>query len=410
MYNLNKFLIILTGAFLSVVNVYAQNVIGILSETGFPDFENNRAMELHRLEIIDDDLFATSANGIYKYDVDLNSWTLWALEGFDILDFKKNGDDLIAIVVGEIPQYVSAPAVARIIKYNLITKDISDAMDKGMGYRDGGMNLTYVMRLAQHPQNLDKLVAAVHPGLWMSENFGETWELIDNDGVYGYNENQFLGWHPEISDLLFYTSENGFMQAEICRSENDGKDWILIHPDPSGDNSVHHLAFDPSNPGHILYSGEGTIYASFDYGKTWECKYHDDFENNIVELGYAYNVLFDPSNHSHAYAIGCKSIDNFINIFYSDNGGETWKKEAQSESFSNYDYWVNESIFYKNAIYLYTKNGVFKYTPLGYSGLINLENNPLSGSTDYFDLNGRRITKPQKGQIYLKDGEKILFK
>lgn len=410
MNSLTKYKLILIAVLLTVSNAQAQNALGIFSETGFPDLPTDRAMELHRLEVIDNNLYAASADGIYKYDDALNGWSQWALAGYDILDFKKSGDYVLAVTVGEIPKYVSAPAVAKIIRYNLRTKEINDVMDSGMGYRDGGMDLTYVMRLAQHPQNPNKLAAAVYPGIWITEDFGTTWKLNDNQGVYGYNENQFLGWHPEVPGLLFYTSENGFMQAEIGRSENDGKDWTFILPDPSGDNSVHHLAFDPSNPGHILYSGEGTLYASFDYGKNWECKYQEDFDNNIVELGYAYNVFFDHSDPSRVYAIGCKSVDNYINIFCSEDGGDTWKKEAQSESFNNYDYWVNESVFYKNAVYLYTKNGVLKYSPSFYSGLNNIESNPLTDSADYYDLKGIRITKPQKGQIYIKEGEKFIFK
>ena len=70
----------------------------------------------------------------------------------------------------------------------------------------------------------------------------------------------------------------------------------------------------------------------------------------------------------------------------------------------------NESVFYKNAVYLYTKNGVLKYSPSFYSGLNNIESNQLTESADYYDLKGIKIIKPQKGQIYIKEGEKFIFK
>ena len=175
-------------------------------------------------------------------------------------------------------------------------------MDAGMGYYSSDQFLTYVMRLAQHQSKPEKLMVATYPGIWISEDFGSTWNF-KFDLLYSYNEHQFLGWHPTKDNVLFYTSESEALAAQILRSENGGNDWGIINPDPNGDNSCHNLAFDPDNDDHILYSGEGCIFESNDCGKTWHCVYRHPVSHHPYYRGMT-------SPHTKARTAFCAGLDN----------------------------------------------------------------------------------------------------
>ena len=258
------------------------SVLGIFEDTNFPTDVLGERDGKHRLEIIDNELYAATEKGIFKYSESTNSWSIWALEDVNVMDFKVNGDEVVAIIVPQDQKGFRAVEMARLIRFNRNQSEWEDIMDADMGYYYHEQFLTYVMRLAQHPSKPQTLMVAAYPGIWISEDFGATWNF-KIDYLYGYNENQFLGWHPANDNVMFYTSESPIFAAQILRSENGGDNWDIINPDPKGDNSCHHLAFDPDNADHILYSGEGCIFESDDCGITWHCVYRQDEYNQTLQ-------------------------------------------------------------------------------------------------------------------------------
>lgn len=42
-------------------------------------------------------------------------------------------------------------------------------------------------------------------------------------------------------------------ESFINASCNDGKDWIILENERN--NCIHHIAFDPTNPNIMIYSG-----------------------------------------------------------------------------------------------------------------------------------------------------------
>lgn len=385
------------------------SVLGIFEDTNFPVGISGERDGVHRMEVINDELYAATEKGIYKYSESANSWNLWALEDVNVMDFKVNGDEVVAIIVPQDQKGFRAVQLARLIRFNRNQSEWEDIMDADMGYYYHEQFLTYVMRLAQHPSKPETLMVAAHPGIWISEDFGSTWNF-KLDGLYSYNENQFLGWHPTNNNVAFYTSESDTFSAQILRTENGGNDWDIINPDSNGDNSCHNLAFDPDNADHILYSGEGCIFESNDYGKTWQCVYRQDDLRDETEIGYAYNVMFDPENTNIVYCVGACSIHQDIHIFKSANKGKTWARIARSDLFDTHEYWPYESVLFNGKIYLYTQKGVFTYNIDNNSGIENIKADNNDGAEILYDLMGRRVDSPNPGTIYIQSGKKILIK
>lgn len=385
------------------------SVLGIFEDTNFPAGISGERDGVHRMEVINGELYAATEKGIYIYSESSNSWSLWALEDVNVMDFKVNGDDVVAIIVPQDQKGFRAVELARLIRFNRNQSEWEDIMDADMGYYYHEQFLTYVMRLAQHPSKPETLMVAAHPGIWISEDFGSTWNF-KLDGLYGYNENQFLGWHPTNNNVAFYTSESDTFSAQILRTENGGNDWDIINPDSNGDNSCHNLAFDPDNADHILYSGEGCIFESNDYGKTWQCVYRQDDLRDETEIGYAYNVMFDPENTNIVYCVGACSIHQDIHIFKSANKGKTWARIARSDLFDTHEYWPYESVLFNGKIYLYTQKGVFTYNIDNNSGIENIKADNNDGAEILYNLMGRRVDSPNPGTIYIQSGKKILIK
>lgn len=385
------------------------SVLGIFEDTNFPVSISGERDGVHRMEVINDELYAATEKGIYKYSESANSWNLWALEDVNVMDFKVNGDEVVAIIVPQDQKGFRSVQLARLIRFNRNQSEWEDIMDADMGYYYHEQFLTYVMRLAQHPSKPETLMVAAHPGIWISEDFGSTWNF-KLDGLYSYNENQFLGWHPTNNNVAFYTSESDTFSAQILRTENGGNDWDIINPDSNGDNSCHNLAFDPDNADHILYSGEGCIFESNDYGKTWQCVYRQDDLRDETEIGYAYNVMFDPENTNIVYCVGACSIHQDIHIFKSANKGKTWARIARSDLFDTHEYWPYESVLFNGKIYLYTQKGVFTYNIDNNSGIENIKADNNDGAEILYDLMGRRVDTPNPGTIYIQSGKKILIK
>ena len=400
---MNKIYISLLLIWFLVQNASA-SVLGIFEETNFPSEIAWEDVTVARLEIIDNELYACTTNGIYKYDQTFNKWECWALEEYKVLDFKLYDNKIIASVVPEYSEIFMLKALAKLIRYDLKQNKIEEIMHPEMGYDyKDGIHLNYLMRLAQNPFNPEMLAVAVYPGIWISKDFGTSWDF-KFDWLFTYNDHQYLGWHPLQENIMFYTSENDYLNACILRTDDYGKNWETLYPDNTGDNSVHDLAFDPEDASHILYSGEGCIFESNDYGSTWECVYRD---KSYEGIGYAYNIMFDNTNPNILYCVGQGHYE--ILIFRSTDRGKTWNKIAKSESF-NYpkEYWTHESVLMDSKLFIYTNMGIIYYDLSKTNDVRAVEGTKRSESDPIFNLQGQKIDKPIPGLIYIKDGKKFI--
>ncbi len=110
------------------------SVLGIFEDTNFPTGIVGERDGVHRLEIIDNELYAATEKGIFKYSESSNTWSLWALEDVNVMDFKANGDEIVAIIVPQYTKEFRAVELARIIRFNRNESGWEDITSAGMGY------------------------------------------------------------------------------------------------------------------------------------------------------------------------------------------------------------------------------------------------------------------------------------
>lgn len=81
-------------------------------------------------------------------------------------------------------------------------------------------------------------------------------------------------------------------ESFINASCNDGKDWIILENERN--NCIHHIAFDPTNPNIMIYSGEYFLKKTIDKGRIWNPVLKDDV--------YFYKTIYDKRNPQILYS------------------------------------------------------------------------------------------------------------
>ena len=79
------------------------------------------------------------------------------------------------------------------------------------------------------------------------------------------------------------------IESFINASCNDGKDWIILENERN--NCIHHIAFDPTNPNIMIYSGEYFLKKTIDKGRIWNPVLKDDV--------YFYKTIYDKEIHKY---------------------------------------------------------------------------------------------------------------
>lgn len=355
-----------------------------------------------RFRTYNGELYVSTTEGIYKFRPDCNDWEPWAMEGTWILDFVMNDNKIIAI--GN-PAYIDQGAsfqTARLISGEIGSSEIKDITSTSIEYTYQGTKMTYLMNIAQKPSDPFTIICSSSGGLMRSDDFGKSWSKLC-DFSFGYNPNQFLGWHPYLSNMIFYSSEDAIFAPTMLRSANDGKDWEFSGIYNYGDNSAHDIAFDPNDYNHMLLSGEGLIWESNDCGIYWDIIY-DENEAGNEKINYAYSIMFDPIIPNNAYCVGCiNGTEQKIVIFKSSDKGKSWKKIAESAPFDEHKYWLNEAILFNNHIFINTDSGVFTYDLIAENGAGILTNNENTNLTPtYYNLRGEKLPTVPSNEIYIE--------
>jgi hypothetical protein len=322
--------------------------MGFTQETVTPPSDRFRHVYRPKLKLSDDTLYVCTNTGIYRKSLQHNTgWELYAFDKIPVIEFVRNGNRLLAISPG--------------------TKDGRDSLmflseDNGRTFRNYTTphffeeeTFNYPHRIVQSPLNPDAILL-YHScsGLSKSGDFGKNWKNLNNiSGVQSW----FAAFHPLDTTHLFYTGETGYFAGFMYRSTNSGLTWQwYIHP--GGDNCIHHIAFHPTDPNVLVYSGEMAMGKSADKGETWGTA-------DLYDTGmYFYKVLFDEDNPATLYASGvCRKhhdINDSIWVYRSTDAGNSWHLACRESTGMDCG-GVLDMVKYENRLIFYTrKSGLFE--------------------------------------------------
>ena len=300
---------------------------------------------LPKLKIIDDILYVCSHTGIHKKNLkDDTNWELYAFKNIPIIEFVKNGEQVLAISTGK------ADGTDSLL---LLSNDNGKTFINFTSPHFLKWKSNYLVRIAQNPKNSNSiLILGATSGVSKSDDFGITWKKL-NEQPCGYQDWE-LAFHPFDTTTLFYSGETDLYQGTIRKSSDNGETWSEygIH-----NNCIHSIAFHPTIPDILVYGGEYHFGKSTDRGETWKRVISDS--NSL----YFYKVLFDEENPAILYASGAYNGpgNDTIKIHRSTDMGESWHlfhKEFVTENCVGEDCgFVIDMLKYKNKLIFYTFGG-----------------------------------------------------
>ncbi|NPV83267.1 MAG: hypothetical protein HPY46_06780 [Candidatus Aminicenantes bacterium] len=141
------------------------------------------------------------------------------------------------------------------------------------------------------------LIEHQDPGIWRSEDYGQTWKRTCDAKTYkNVNNRPFYYSHIYVDpndDRTVYVQSTG-----LYVSNDMGQKFRAIgqgtHPDH------HALWIDPANPLHLIDGNDGGIDITYDGGKTW-------LPVTSIDAAEVYQVGFD---YSLPYRVYCGLQDN----------------------------------------------------------------------------------------------------
>ncbi|HEV2606392.1 MAG TPA: hypothetical protein VGT79_00275, partial [Xanthomonadaceae bacterium] len=153
---------------------------------------------------------------------------------------------------------------------------------KGNGLPEGMLGKIDVSISGADSKRIYSMVEANQGGLYRSDDGGQNWKLISQDGGVRQRAWYFSKIYadPKSIDTVYA------LNTGMLRSTNGGKDWTLL-PATHGDH--HGLWIDPTDPAHLINANDGGASVSLDAGKTWSTQdnqptaqfYHVATDNNF---------------------------------------------------------------------------------------------------------------------------------
>lgn len=382
----------------------------------------------HKLQTVDNKLYATSDNGIYYFEPEDNKWIYFSMGGYSVIDFKLSGNTIIARIVD--PDIENYKNNVRLVKGDIQGSEFIDITPKEMIEQYHEFIQTGMDALAQHPIDSNFIMIDGNNGLFLSTDFGESWNHIIQQTIgVRYFDDAILCWHPYNPDIRFLKKENAIGGASVYKNViGNDEGWHAPTLDYySGGSHVYCICFDPQDENHIFLGGFYCIYESTDCGNSWH-RILDEENINLPEiiLGSAHYLIYDESepNPTTIYAIGISPdltslnedeglYDNLnINIAQSLDNGQNWTRLVSYLIPS--DYGVHDVTIFNKELWLYCGDDIYRtdLPTILYSkwdktsSMESIVSQPSISKT--YDLYGREVQNILPGSIYIKDGKKFL--
>ena len=339
-----------------------------------------------QMHVEDNTLYVCTNQGLYSKDLsqDGNGWQLIGFEGVLLQDYARNGDDILAL------------------RYNVDSCFLLLSHDGGQTYQEinppglimnSPQNPHKLIRLAQHPEDPNTLLALSSIwGIFKSTDFGQSWTQLEPYLTCGSE----FGYHPARQGVIYHSGMSEVEDPLIIVSYDDGQTWTHSNPFLSGDKA-NQIAFNPSDPDRWIVGTYGEVCFSNDNGQTWsQCELSQEARRcNWSKTAY------DSENNNIVYTFGSGKV------MCSTDGGESWLPPQ------NIDLDVLDFDQYGDMLLIYGTTDVYELSKselLIQSSVQDLKSDDAEGSSEIYDLQGRKATQPTQPGVYISQGRKVVVK
>ena len=189
----------------------------------------------------------------------------------------------------------------------------------GNGLPPGILGRIHVSVSGASSKRIYAMIEAAEGGLFRSDDAGEHWQRINDDGRLSQRAWYFSTILADPKDADTVYAEN----TGLFRSTDAGKTFELL-PARHGDH--HGIWIDPTNPDRMIEASDGGASISFDKGKTWSTVYNQptaQFYHVSVDNRFPYYVYGAQQDNS---SVAIASMDDEGAIiqrdWYDVGGGE----------------------------------------------------------------------------------------
>ena len=210
--------------------------------------------------------------------------------------------------------------------------------DSGLGYVIGNYDSGYasIKRFVECPNH----ILAGGYGIYISQNFGESWDKVKEYVSIKAFEN-----HPLSKNIVWGGGSTDIYEPFLLYSINSGVSWNFVNTGILG-TAVWSIEFDPVDDATV-YVGGGGFTKTVDGDQNW----------TLLFGGIIREVYIDPNNGDHLWIVVGSS-----EIFETWDGGLTW--EPLDNPFSPETY-IWDIVWHENTekLFLATTKGVYSFTP-----------------------------------------------
>jgi hypothetical protein len=338
---------------------------------------------VHQLTIDNDTVYASTANGLYKKEINSpdTTWQLVSFPGKSVLNTMFLDQNTCLVLVSIDPVFHKAQL------YKSNNRGVTSTLFLPDTVYYGYPNLNHI---ARSPHSNDTIYLKDH-GL-KTFNGGISWQQLASIPTGG----NFIYVNPGNSKEVFLGGENMIFSATLHRSGDNGQSWV--NEDCSsyfaGDNAleVMHCV-----NGDWYASGEG-IVAKRPAGSTSWTQLLNVFSDQVWGM-YFFGFAFSPVNSNYMYVSGDRYDNDQLKLIKSSTQGALWDSISYTMSgmtrYATYDLKV-QRVGTNDRVWL-GGYGVFTFTqpvPLSIDDKTNaaalkVYPNPASDVVN-IDLSGRK--------------------
>jgi photosystem II stability/assembly factor-like uncharacterized protein len=146
------------------------------------------------------------------------------------------------------------------------------------------------------------------PGLYRSEDFGDTWQLLSDNHDLRYRPWYYMHVFADTQD-----ADTVYVNNLMMWRSNDGGNTFTKIGTPHGDN--HDLWIDPANNQHMVQGNDGGANVSFNAGASWSTIYNQltaQFYTVTTDTREPFYYVYGTQQDNSSIAVPSRTNDDAI--------------------------------------------------------------------------------------------------